>query len=432
MDKALHHFFVNDEVKMSPGDWGVDVIIALGSFGIALLQLTASADIMIPDAFTRMMLGISSVTPTPYGLFAVGVTSLPVILRRRYSWLSYFLCLVAYFYFDWKIGDAAISMLPLLLVLGSLAAFRPIAEAIFAGFIAFCVAVVMPQLTHYNMLTTLLMVQNVALIFAVTGAGVAFRSTKDRVTEANLRAEQAEETAKTETRRRLEEERVTIARELHDITAHSLSAISIQAAAAEAQMRTNVDDALASVKIIRKTAKDSLNEIRNMIGVLRDSSEVEEKIELAPSTGTESLGEIKTYLEAAGVSCSINVEKYERSRVAGYVDVALYGIAREAATNIVKHAHASRCEIVVATNSCAESGCSFDKAKTSSEFVKMTITDNGVGVGDSVSATNGHGVEGMRERVCALQGKFSILNALEGGTVITIMIPILEEQRSAQ
>ncbi len=424
----IKSFLINEEIKMRATEWCVDIVIALGVFAVALLQLTASATFMIPDPFTRKILGINSVTPTLLGLFYVGLTALPVVFRRKYSWSAFIIGLSVYFVLDYKIGDAALSMMPLLLVLGTLAALRPLEEALIAGFLTLCIAVGMPQVTHENMMTTLQLVQNVALIFAATGTGIAFKSSRDLVKAANLRAEETAASAKAETLRRLEEERVAIARELHDITAHSLSAISIQAAAAEAQLNGNVDEARESIRTIRKTSKASLNEIRTMIGILRDTSDDEEKIDLAPTTGTDSLDEIKGYLEAGGVACEINLNNYDKEAVPGYVDFTLFGITREAATNIIKHAHATQTTIDLRFDDCERCGCRFEKASGATSFVQLKIEDNGVGVGDSAESTDGHGVEGMRERVRILGGEFSILNALDGGTVILIKIPLLNSR----
>jgi signal transduction histidine kinase len=428
MNKNLKKFFINEDIKMTTTDWCVDIVIALGIFAVSLLQLTASASFMIPDPFTRKILGINSITPTMLGLFYVGLTAAPVIFRRKYSWAAFIVCLVVYFILDYRIGDAALSMMPLLLVLGTLAGIRPMGEAIIAGFISMCIAVGMPQVTHQNMMTTLQLVQNIALVFAATGTGIAFKSSRDLVKAANLRTEQVAASAKAETLRRLEEERVAIARELHDITAHSLSAISIQAAAAEAQLINDTEAAKESIKTIRKTSKSSLNEIRKMIGILRDTADDEEAIELAPTIGTESLNEIKTYLEAGGVNCTIDRGDYDREAVPGYVDFTLFGITREAATNIIKHAHASNVEISLKFGDCKQSGFVFEKAEDSTRFAQLKVQDDGVGVGDNAEKTEGHGVEGMRERVKILGGDFSILNALEGGTVILIKIPIPDNE----
>lgn len=411
---------------MSINDWMVDIIITLGVFGISLLQLTASAKVFIPDGFTRRMLGINAFTPTLYGLFAVFLTVLPLVIRRKSSWGAFLLSLSSWIFFDFQIGDAAVSMLPVLIALASLSALRNMGEALIAAFISLCTVVFMPGVVHQSVLSTLLLLQNFAFVIATTGGGVAFKMSRDLVKAANERALKAEEAASAETKRRLEEERVAIARELHDITAHSLSAISIQAAAAEAQLSTSVEEARESIESIRKTSKDSLNEIRRMIGILREGDLEKTSVELAPSLGTESLDNIVKYLSSAGIECDVTQVNYDSSQVPKYVDIAIYGIVREATTNIVRHSRATTSSISISICDYAQGVCVFGD-KCASHYVRLTVSDNGIGFKEEREKSGGHGIEGMRERVVALGGDFSIKEGLHGGTILSATFPLIND-----
>ena len=412
---------------MKLSDYAVDTVIALGVFGVSLAQLTLLNGLLIPDEFTRRMLGIDLAAPTFSALTVIAATSLPLVLRRRYSWITFIICLVAWSISMLRGNDSVVSIVPLLISLVTLCAMRPMEDAFVASLISFVVVGFMPSFTRYTIMTNLLLVQNMSLVFAGAGVGIAFKSTRDLIRSAELRVQKTEEAAKMTTEKRLEEERVAIARELHDITAHSLSAISIQAAAAEAQMNTSVEEAKSTVASIRKIAKDSLTEIRRMIGILREPTEGDSGPELAPNMGTEELPEIVSYLKAAGSACSIELNNYEKSKVSSFVDITIFGICREATTNIVKHAKATNVAIqIFMQNSPANEHVGNDKAPR--QNVVLRIVDNGVGLSEDFGKTGGHGVEGMRERCVALGGTFDIQNGEAGGCEITVILPVHVEE----
>ena len=418
----LKRTFINEDVDMEAGDWLVDIIIALGVFGIALAQLSLTAGLIIPDAFTRKMLGISVATPSMFGLLAIGATSLPLIFRRKFSWACFIFCLISWAFLSFKGDDIAVSMLPLLVSLVSLCAMRPLEDSFVAALLAFLVVGFVPSLTPHSVLSNLTMIQNLSLVFAGAGVGIAFKTTRDLVDSAELRVRQTEEAAKANTAKRLEEERVAIARELHDITAHSLSAISIQAAAAEAQIDNSPSDAKETIAGIRNIAKGSLAEIRQMIGVLREPGDAENGPDLVPALGTDNLGDISDYLSNAQIHCQINMHNYDKQKTPSFVDIAIFGICREAATNIVKHAQADfvQIDIEIVTPDLPR----IIRGSSCKCYVLLSVRDNGVGLGENLSKTSGHGVEGMRERTVALGGEFNIENAPGGGTLLTAILPL--------
>ena len=422
MQAFLKRTFINQDVTMRKTDWFVDVVIALGVFGVSLAQITLLNGLLIPDEFTRRILKITFASPTGYAFLVIGATSLPLIFRRRYSWLTFIVCLVAWGVSAIKGSDSVVSIIPLLISLVTLCALRPMEDAFVASLISFLFVGLLPVFTSNTVLTNLMLVQNLSLVFAGAGVGIAFKTTRDLMRSAELRIQKTEETAKVKTEKRLEEERVAIARELHDITAHSLSAISIQAAAAEAQFDKEPEQAKETIGAIRKIAKDSLAEIRRMIGILREPTDADAGPELAPNMGTEELSEIRDYLKAAGTVCAIELNNYNRELVPSFVDITIFGICREAATNIVKHAKATNVTIQISLVDAEDVGGFLDK-KPNERNVVLKIIDNGVGLGDDFGKTGGHGVEGMRERCMALGGTFNITNGEAGGCEITVVLP---------
>lgn len=414
---------------MSKSDWCVDLIVMLGIFGLMLLQLTASANILIPDAFIRRMLGVNDVSPSTFGAAACMLTCLPLLFRRRYSWICLILTTLIWFIFDLYIGDAALSILPPLVGLATLSWARSTTEAIAGGCFLLLIVVLTPFFSRPTTLTTLTFLQNFAFVVAVAGFGISFHTTKELIKSAELRAEKAEEASRAEAERKVEEERVAIARELHDITAHSLSAITIQAAAAEAQLDKDKDAARSAIQNIRKTSKDSLNEIRNMIGVLRDERNEDVGASLTPTLDTTSMNDLATYLENAGIKCKVNMHNYSFTQVPKFVDIAIFGIAREATTNIVKHSHAKNAEIDL---DIADIRLTNDEDDVRSEkCAKLIIKDDGKGIKKSWKKTAGHGVEGMKERVETLSGKFTMTNIEPSGCCISVLIPLNAKTKDA-
>ena len=160
----LKRTFINEDVDMEAGDWLVDIIIALGVFGIALAQLSLTAGLIIPDAFTRKMLGISVATPSMFGLLAIGATSLPLIFRRKFSWACFIFCLISWAFLSFKGDDIAVSMLPLLVSLVSLCAMRPLEDSFVAALLAFLVVGFVPSLTPHSVLSNLTMIQNLTTV----------------------------------------------------------------------------------------------------------------------------------------------------------------------------------------------------------------------------------------------------------------------------
>lgn len=408
---------------MTAYDWAVDVILAFGIFGVALMQLSATNTLLIPDSFARKILGVTTSNPTIMAFIGVGICTAPVIFRRKFSWASFIFCLAFWAFFQVHVSDASVSILPLLVSLLTLCALRPMDDAFLASLFAILVVVVVPFAREHSILTNVVLIQNLAFVFAGAGVGIAFRTSKDLVYSAELRAEQAEKTAQVQVQQRLEKERVAIARELHDITAHSLSAISIQAAAAEALIDKKPEEAKSQVANIRKISKDSLAEIRRMIGVLRDTGLADEEPELLPTQGTDEIPEIKNYLEAAGINCTIDMDNYDKENVPSYVDIAIFGICREAATNAVKHSKAENIKIKIESRDLGE-----DKRKISgkeyAQFATLEFSDDGVGLSKNFENTGGHGVEGMQERVYALHGDFDMKNRLPHGTLIYVVLPL--------
>ncbi len=400
-DDILSH-----DKAMTAIDWAVDVVVALGAFGFGCLQLTLAVNLLVPDEALRRMLGIEAVVPTAY---ALALTVAPVVLRRRFPWPALVGSIAVWGLFQMQMGAVSLPLMGPLVAMFTLAYERPRSEAV-AGFVLVVVVLaLMPQLGSSWTLSSLTLMQNVAFVAAAGFAGYALRVRQEYVSAAEERAVEAERTRESEAQRRVEEERVRIAREVHDITAHSLSAVSIQAAAAERLIDSDPVAAKEAIASVRQTSKTALEEMRAMIGVLRSPDRA---AQTEPTEGTDRLGDLASFLRDAGISCDIEDERYDRAIVPAFVDVALFGIAREASTNIVRHSSATYARIELSTT-----------ADGSGFAARLEVVDDGRALAAARRVSGGHGIEGMRERVNVLGGSFEAGPEPSGGFRVSAVVP---------
>ena len=396
--------FFRQTGKLAAIDWLIDAVIAAGAFGFSCLQLTLAVNLLIPDDFMRRLMGIRAVVPTGVSLAAIAAVTLPLVARRRFPWPVFLWTILSWGLLQTEMSGISLSVAGPLVALFTLAAERSRGEAVGACALAAAVFLFAPTPPDQaRVLTQLTVVQNVALALAAAFAGYGLREHQDRVQAFEERALAAERTRETEAERRVEAERVSIAREVHDITAHSLSAVSIQAAAAERLVERDPAAAKEAIAEVRRTSKAALEEIRAMIGVLRSGDH----------------GAEVAYLEGAGIETSLAMEAYDRACVPTFIDVALFGIAREAATNIVRHAEAHRAAIALTVQGTAPVA-----------WAQLTVDDDGRGLAASEPAPDHHGLVGMRERARLLHGSFAATRSPWGGVRITVSIPLTQTEDS--
>ena len=195
-----------------------------------------------------------------------------------------------------------------------------------------------------------------------------------------------------------EEERLRIARELHDVVAHNVSAMAIQAGAARVSGASS-EDALRSIE---DGARATLSELNRLLGVLRKSPGAP----LEPQPTLADAEKLLAPARAAGLQATIKVTGEQRP-LPQAVDLSAFRIVQEALTNVLKHANASRVEVVI---------------DHQPEALALTITDNGTGT--TTSETRGHGLIGVRERVELFGGQLSTGSSPLGGFTIRVKLPI--------
>ena len=296
--------------KFTATDWLIDAVIAAGAFGFCCLQLTVAVNLLIPDEFMRRLMGIQAMVPSGLSLLAIALTTLPLVLRRKCPWAVFVWCLVSWGLLQAELNGIALSVAGPLIALFTLASARSRAEAAIACAVMCLVLLFAPAPPEQSrILTQLTVFQNMALALAAAFAGYALHEHQERTRAIEERAIAAERSREAEARRRVEAERVSIAREVHDITAHSLSAVSIQAAAAERLVDRDPAAAKEAIAEVRRTAKGALEEIRAMIGVLRAE---EGPAETTPTQGTDRMGDLVSYLEGADIEVTLDETAYDR------------------------------------------------------------------------------------------------------------------------
>jgi signal transduction histidine kinase len=245
-----------------------------------------------------------------------------------------------------------------------------------------------------------------ALLAGATALGDATRNRRAYIDEVERRAADAERTAEEEAIRRVDEERLRIARELHDVTAHSLSIVAVQSGVALHVLDTDPEAARTALRAIRETSRDSLQELRGMLGVLRGSADLSPGAPLAPVPGLARLEELVRPLRDAGLAVEI-VGAGTVPALPAIVDASAYRIIQEALTNVLRHAGSASVHIEL------------DPAEDS---LRLEVADDGSGSIEREKA-EGHGIAGMRERTLALGGTFVAGPRPGGGWRVVAVLP---------
>lgn len=391
----------------SATDWGIDVAVALVAFafGCAQMVITASSVVHV-DAGPYGSSWVNYV-PNIYAYLAVALTTAPLILRREAPWFVLALTLACYVFLSNSMGGT-VSLSPIgpIVAVYTVASERARGEALAAAAVVGVCAAVVPMGTSSVAMALVMRIENVAFVVVAALGGFGVRMYHAYMEETRRRLAEAERTREELAARRVADERVRIAREVHDITAHSLSAVTIQAAAAERLIDLNPAAAKEAIADIRSVSKSSLDEIRSLIGVLRG----DEAAEHAPAEGTERMGDVVSFLQRAGIEVDFDESDYDKAQVPAFVDMALFSLARESATNAVRHAHAAHIRIELAS---------------SSSKAVLVFSDDGVGMGSGVREhAEGHGLEGMGERIEALNGAFTIESEPGRGCTIRAEVPL--------
>lgn len=278
------------------------------------------------------------------------------------------------------------------IVMYSLAAYLPEGLAAIAGAVLTAVLLVQERLDNgVDYVFILLLFGGLWLL------GRASRLWRGRVRTAERRQREAAHLA-------VVEERLRIARDLHDVVAHSLSVIAVQAGAAEAALGSSPARAAAPVHAIRETARAALTEIRSMLDVLRTD---DDDLPGRASPGIAAIAGLVDAASAAGTPASLDVRLTD-APVPPAVDLAAYRIVQESLTNARRHAAGAPAAVAV-----------------EQQQDRLTVrVVNGRSAAAATANGSGYGIAGMRERAEALGGRVEAQPTGDGGFAVTALLPL--------
>jgi signal transduction histidine kinase len=240
----------------------------------------------------------------------------------------------------------------------------------------------------------------------VTAGWLVGRGMHGRVTQTAVLAErtqQLEQEAEAERAAAIAEERRRIARDLHDVIAHSVSVMVVQAGAAEDVFGRDPAAVLDPIRAVQETGRGALVEISRLLGLLREDGA---ELGLAPQPRIDDLPKLAAQSEAAGVPVVLRVEGTPQPLPLG-VDLSVYRIAQEALTNALKHSAGARADLVLRYRDNA---------------VELTVENDGAA--SSNGHRGGHGLIGMRERVAVFGGTLEAGPRPGGGFRVVARLPL--------
>ena len=235
----------------------------------------------------------------------------------------------------------------------------------------------------------------------LAGNGVRLHAARADTSESRAQRLEAE---RDDAERRLLMERTRIARELHDVVAHSVSVMVVQAGAARQVVRSKPDRAVEALLAVEQSGRDAMGELRHLLGLLAEPGE----LPLAPQPGLDGVGTLVDRVRAAGLPVELDVRAPWRRLPPG-VDLAAYRVVQEALTNALKH------------SGCAPTRVTIDH---DADGLRIDVVDDGDAGHASGGDGTGQGLAGMRERVALYGGTLDAGPRPGGGYAVRAWLPI--------
>lgn len=373
--------------------WRVDLALAL-LVGTIVITGTYFAGQNQPDR--------RALDPVAFGLLAAGAAAL-VFRRHNPAWVLIFANALTLFYLllDYPKGPNFLTTL-LAFISAVMQGQRLIAWAVLAAeFLLF------PWLPYF-----------LGNEVAPTSGGLVglagWLLVLATVTElAHLRQQRIMRSREEAARRRAGEERLRIARELHDVLGHNISLISVQANVALHLMDQQPEQARLALSVIKDASKDALRELRSVLEVLRQENEAPPR---SPSPGLANLSDLVSRASEAGLQVHTEVSG-DLKRLPASVDLAAFRILQEALTNVLRHSGQTRSSVYVTCN----------EQELMLRIENEAATD-GSREGYRDTSGTGQGILGMKERATALGGVVEAGLRPEGGFRVCARLPLLSDR----
>jgi len=366
------------------------------------LPVMVAAGFVVGSAF---LADVRTLGPVGYGLLAVGATSLlvrgthpvaalagTVIPAFAYDLLNYpgGLCTIAVGVALFAVADAGHPRIGVGAIIAVVGGFLGIGVLLGRG--------------HVIDLVTALWFAGWLVASLILGETT--RGRRAYLEEVERRAVDAERSREDEARRRAREERIRIARELHDVLAHRISMISVQSGVGAHLMDRDPGQARSALIAVNQASKEALQELRATLGLLRQADGPEPR---SPTPGLAQVHGVIASTSAAGIDVQLDVSGEPRVLPTG-VDLAAYRIIQESLTNVMRHARAATARIAIV----------YQPAD-----VVIQIDDDGPGFDDQrAPAEGGNGLLGMRERAAALGGELEAGPLSRGGFRVWARLPL--------
>ena len=392
--------------RLPASAWVFDSALALVAAGLA-------SALLVP-----MLVSVPVGRAVPRGMLALGCAlvllhTVPLAARRRFPGTVLALCVAS------ALAFAALFMMPIFLGPAILVAVYSVAaysdrRVSLAGLAVAEVGLVAVQLTpgRFERSTFLLFVGVVAVAWLL-GHFVGDRQVyAAQLEERTAELEQAREEL---ARRAVAEERLRLARELHDVVAHAMSVIAVQSGVGAHVADSRPEEVGKALAAIEATSRSALIELRRLLGVLRQDGEPQAS--LTPAPGLANLEGLLAEVAKAGLAVRLRVEGAPVPLPAG-LDLSAYRILQEALTNVVKHAGPAHAQVTI---------------RYRDHEVAVQVIDDGRGVAavaaDGRRGRTGHGLIGMAERVAVFGGDLEVGPRPGGGFRVAARLPLAADRR---
>jgi len=326
---------------------------------------------------------------------------LPLLLRRRFPLPVLGVVLAASVATQYVVGD--LPPFALALAVYTVASHIERRTAVWAGLVTF-VALLTLLIPQADVKGRESVVHLIVFIAAAWILGDNVRTKRAYYRELEERAERLEREREVNVRRAAAEEQARIARELHDVIAHSVSVMVVQAAAASDVFEKQPERAREALRSIEESGRSALTELRRLLGVVRSREQGSRE----PQPGLGALPELLEQVRATGLEVELELAG-ELDGLPTGVDLSAYRIVQEALTNTLKHAQASRARV---------------RLSRRPGELELEITDDGASSGEKAAA--GHGLIGMQERAALLGGVLEAGPAADGGYTVKARFPLGE------
>jgi signal transduction histidine kinase len=374
---------------MDRADW-FDAALAVVLTGGAQAEIWSSSDLV----------------HVPAAALTTALITAPLAVRRRWPVTVGAVALAVLVIQQIAVGDvehaSAVTVVGLVIAIYSLGAHGdPLPARIVCALGA--AAFISVALVEHRAIGDLVFVSVVLFAPFIGGSVLHARRERERVLER--RAARLEREGERQTQAAVDEERARIARELHDVVAHAMSVIVVQAGAERHVLPPEQESTRAVLEAIEHISRQALGEMRRLLGMMRSTSD---DITLAPQPSLVHLPDLCQRMCSAGLPVTLDVDG-ELGDLPPGVEVSAYRIVQEALTNALKHAGPATARVTL---------------RQSAAMLEVEIVDDGVGSGNGSSG--GHGLVGMRERATVYGGRLETGNRPSGGYAVRVQLPLGE------